>query len=163
MGKSIIKSETTVPKVETQLYSDVCSLIENTRGRVATTVNAEIIMLNWQIGVRIKNDVLFNQRAEYGKQMVKNLAVKLTERYGKGWGDRKLLHCIRSAYTFSEEQIVYAVRTQFTWTHLRSLMFIDNELKREFYIEMCRLEHWDTRTLDEKIDCAKRAKNRLSA
>ena len=137
---------------ETRLYSDVCSLIENTRFRVATTVNAEVCMLHWQIGTRIKDDVLFNQRAEYGKQVVKNLAEKLTERYGKGWSFYKLQHCVRSAYTFSEEQIVYAVRTQLTWTHLRTLMSIDDQLKRDFYIEMCRLEHWDTRTLDKKID-----------
>jgi phosphoribosylformimino-5-aminoimidazole carboxamide ribonucleotide (ProFAR) isomerase len=69
-------------------------------------------MLHWQIGVRIKEDVLFNQRAEYGKQVVKNLSEKLTEKYGRGWSDRQLLHCIRAAYTFSEEQIVYALRTQ---------------------------------------------------
>ena len=137
---------------ETRLYSDVCSLIENTRYRLATTANAEICMLHWKIGLRIKDDILFNQRAEYGKQVVKNLAVALTERYGKGWSFYKLQHCVRSAYTFSEDQIVYAVRTQLTWTHLRTLMSIDDSLKREFYIEMCRLEHWDTRTLDEKID-----------
>ena len=137
---------------EIRLYSDVCSLIENTRQRIATTANAEIIMLHWQIGVCIKEDVLLNQRADYGKEIVKNLAKILTEKYGKGWSDRKLLHCIRSAYTFTEEQIVYAMRTQLSWTHLRSLMFIDDQIKRDFYIEMCRLEHWDTRTLDEKID-----------
>jgi len=137
---------------EVRLYSDVCSLIENTRYRVATTANAEICMLHWQIGTRIKEDVLLNQRADYGKQVVKNLAVSLTERYGKGWSFYKLQHCIRVAYTFSEEQIVYALRTQLTWTHLRTLMGIDDQLKRDFYIEMCRLEHWDTRTLDKKID-----------
>jgi predicted nuclease of restriction endonuclease-like (RecB) superfamily len=109
-------------------------------------------MLNWLIGVRIKEDVLSSQRADYGKQTIKNLAIALTERYGKGWSFYKLQHCVRSAYIFSEEEIVYAARTQLTWTHLRSLMSIDNELKRDFYIEMCRLEHWDTRTLDEKID-----------
>jgi predicted nuclease of restriction endonuclease-like (RecB) superfamily len=108
--------------------------------------------MNWHIGKRIKEDVLYNQRAEYGKEIVKNLSVLLTEKYGKGWSDRKLLHCIRSAYTFTEDQIVYAVRTQLTWTHLRSLMFIEEELKRSFYLEMVRLEHWDTRTLDQKID-----------
>jgi predicted nuclease of restriction endonuclease-like (RecB) superfamily len=147
-----INTKITKKQPEVRLYSDVCSLIENTKYRIATTVNAEVCMLHWQIGVRIKDDVLFNQRAEYGKQVVKNLAKKLTEKYGKGWSDRKLLHCIRAAYTFSEDQIVYALRTQLTWTHLRSIMFIDDQLKREFYIEMCRLEHWDTRTLDEKID-----------
>ena len=99
---------------ETRLYSDVCSLIENTKHRIATTVNAEICMLHWQIGVRIKDDVLFNQRAEYGKQVVKNLAIALTERYGRGWSYGKLKHCVRSAYTFSEIQIGYALRIQLT-------------------------------------------------
>jgi len=148
------KENTILPdkKSETQLYSDVCSLIENTRRRVATTANAEITMLHWQIGVRIKEDVLRNQRADYGQQVIKNLAFALTERYGKGWGYEKLKHCVRSAYLFSEDEIGYAMRTQLTWTHLRTLMSIDDQLKREFYIEMCRLEHWDTRTLDEKID-----------
>ena len=148
----IKENKTTEKSSETHLYSDVCSLIENSRQRVATTANAEICMLHWQIGVRIKEDVLLNQRAEYGKQVIKNLAISLTERYGKGWGYEKLKHCVRSAYLFSKEEIGYALRTQLTWTHLRTIMSIDDQLKRDFYIEMCRLEHWDTRTLDEKID-----------
>lgn len=137
---------------QTQLNEDVCKIIEGSQQRLATTINAEICMLHWNIGKRIKEDVLFNKRAEYGKQMVKSLANVLTQKYGKGWSDRKLLHCIRAAYTFTENEIVYAVRTQLSWTHLRSLMFIEDKLKRSFYIEMARIEHWDTRTLDSKID-----------
>lgn len=137
---------------QTQLNEDVCKIIEGSQQRLATTINAEICMLHWNIGKRIKEDVLFNQRAEYGKQMVKSLANLLTQKYGKGRSDRKLLHCIRAAYTFTENEIVYAVRTQLSWTHLRSLMFIEDKLKRSFYIEMARIEHWDTRTLDSKID-----------
>lgn len=135
-----------------QLYNDVCQIIEGTRNRLAVTVNAEVCWLNWHIGKRIKEDVLYNKRADYGKEIVKQLAVKLTERYGKGWSFYKLQHCVRSAYTFAEDEIVYAVRTQLTWTHLRSLMAIDDELKRKFYMEMTHLERWDTRTLDKKID-----------
>ena len=154
MDGIIIKSDTFLPEkqAESLLYKDVCSLIENVRHRIATTANAEACVMHWQIGKRIKEDVLYSKRAEYGKQVVKNLAKKLSERYGKGWGYEKLKHCVRSAYLFSEEEIGYAVRTQFTWTHLRSLMSIDDELKRSFYMEMCRLEHWDTRTLNKKID-----------
>ena len=74
------------------------------------------------------------------------------ERYGSGWGAEKLKHCVRSAYTFSEEEIVYATRTQLTWTHLRTLMGIKDPLERQFYAQMCSSEHWDTRTLDDKID-----------
>ncbi len=135
-----------------KLFNDVCSIIDNTRSRIATTVNSEVCLLNWSIGKRIKEDVLYNERADYGKAIVKNLSKLLTKKYGKGWKDRKLIHCIRAAYTFTEDEILYAVRTQLSWTHIRSLMYIEDELKRKFYIEMIRIEHWSTRTLDEKID-----------
>lgn len=139
-------------KLSPELYSYVCQIIDGTRFRITTTVNAEVCLMNWNIGKRIKEDVLYNQRAEYGKEIIKNLSSKLTEHYGKGWSIYKLQHCVRSAYTFSEEEIVYEVRTQLTWTHLRSLMAIEDELKRKFYLEIARIEHWDTRTLDQKID-----------
>ena len=134
------------------LFNDVCLIIDQARRHVATYVNVEACLMNWHVGKRIKEDVLYNQRAEYGKQILKNLSVKLTERYGTGWGTEKLKHCVRSAYLFSEDDIMYAARTQLTWTHLRSLMSLKDSLERQFYMEMCRIEHWDTRTLDEKID-----------
>ena len=137
---------------ERLLYNDVCEIIDNTRGRVATYVNVEICMTNWYVGKRIKEDVLYNKRAEYGKNIVKGLSEKLIARYGNGWGYEKLKHCVRSAYLFTEEEIGYAVSTQLTWTHLRELMGVKDPLARQFYIEMTRMEHWDTRTLSEKID-----------
>lgn len=143
--------ETNLPESR-QLYSDVCHIIDDARTRVAVYVNSEVCLTNWRIGTRIKEDVLYNKRAEYGKQVVKNLSLQLTERYGKGWSDRTLIHCIRAAYTFTEEEIVYAVRRQFSWTHLRSIMYLSDPLARKFYMQMCYYEHWDTRTLDEKID-----------
>lgn len=137
---------------ENELFSDVCRIIDGTRDRIATHLNTELCLTNWYIGHRIKEDVLYNQRAEYGKQVVKNLAKLLTGRYGSGWKYEKLKQCIRVAYAFSEEEIRYALRTQLTWTHLRSLTGVKEPLARRFYVEMCRIEHWDTRTLDEKID-----------
>jgi hypothetical protein len=94
----------------TQLYTDVCRIIDDTRNRVAIYVNSEVCLTNWRVGKRIKEDVLFNKRAEYGKQIVKNLSVRLTERYGKGWSEKTLRHCLRSAETFSENEIVSAVQ-----------------------------------------------------
>lgn len=137
---------------ENTLYSDICDIIDTAKARIATYVNTNVCMTYWHVGTRIKEDVLYNKRAEYGKQIVKNLSVKLNQRYGKGWGFKTLQHCIRAAYTFSEDEIVYATRRQLYWSHLRSIMYIKDELERQFYIEMTALEHWDTRTLDEKID-----------
>lgn len=147
------KSTTVLPVQESDvLYNDVCQIIDGTRTRVAVYVNSEICMTNWHIGKRIKEDVLYNQRAAYGQQVLKHLSERLTERYGKGWSLQTLQHCVRAAYTFSEDEIVYAVRIQFSWTHLRSLMSIPDPLARKFYMQMCYYEHWDTRTLDKKID-----------
>ena len=116
------------PQQESQLYNDVCQIIDGARSRIATYVNTEACLTNWCVGKRIKEDVLYNKRAEYGKQVVRNLSIKLTERYGTGWGYEKLKHCVRSAYLFSEEEIRYATRTQLNWTHLRSLMGIKDPL-----------------------------------
>jgi len=127
-----MKIEQNIP----QLFGDVCQIIDGTRSRIAISVNAEVCFMNWNIGKRIKEDVLFNQRADYGKEILKNLSDLLTEKYGKGWSLYKLQHCVRSAYIFLEEQILYAVRTQLTWTHLRSLMSLDDELKRLVVIDL---------------------------
>ena len=89
------------PQQEVQLYNDVCQIIDGARGRIATYVNTEACMTNWHVGKRIKEDVLFNRRAEYGKQVVINLSIKLTERYGSGWSEKTLRHCLRAAETFS--------------------------------------------------------------
>ena len=128
--------------LETKLYNDICGIIEQSRYRVAVYVNSEASMMNWNIGKRIKEDVLLNKRAEYGEQVLKRLSGKLKNKYGNGWGFQKLQHCVRAAYTFTEEEIMYAVRTQLSWTHLRSLMAVPNSLARQFYLEMCRIEHW---------------------
>lgn len=109
---------------------DVCRIIDGAKHRMATYFNTEICMTNWYVGKRIKEDVLYNQRAEYGRKILQKLSAKLIQKYGHGWGTEKLQHCVRSAYIFTEEEILYAVRTQLTWTHLRSLMGIKDSLAR---------------------------------
>lgn len=138
--------------LENRLYEDICTIIDESRYRTAVFVNSEASLMNWNVGERIKEDVLFNKRAEYGERILKKLSTKLIERFGNGWGYQKLQHCVRAAYTFTKEEISYAVSIQLSWTHLRSLMYLNNPLARQFYMEMCRIEHWSTRTLNEKID-----------
>lgn len=137
---------------ELVLYNDVCDIIDNARGEIATYANTRICLTKWYVGKRIKEDVLFNQRAEYGKRVVRNISAKLTERYGAGWSYKQLQHCLRAAETFSRDEIIYATRIQLTWTHLKRIMYVKDPLARQFYVEMCQIEHWDTRTLDDKID-----------
>lgn len=134
------------------LFSEVMHMIEEAKQNVAVVVNATTTVLYWNIGERINTEILDNKRAEYGKEVVKSLSRNLTEEYGKGWSEKQLRHCLRIAETFPDKEIVYALSRQLSWTHFRTIMYLKDEIRREFYIEMSKLENWNTRTLDEKID-----------
>jgi hypothetical protein len=58
-----------------------------------------------------------------------------------------LRHMMRFSDAFPDREIVYALSRQLSWTHFRSLIYLDDPLKRDFYAEMCRIERWNTRTL----------------
>ena len=118
---------------------------------VAATVHAELTLLYWQIGRRISDGVLGGARAEYGQQVLAALARQLTAAYGRGWSEKQLRHCVRAAEVFPDEEILSALRRELSWTHLKTLMYIDDPLRRDYYIELCRLERWSSRQLHERI------------
>ena len=60
------------------LVQDLRQIIQDARGRVAAQVNSELTLMYWHIGERINRDVLDNQRAEYGKQIVAAVSTQLT-------------------------------------------------------------------------------------
>lgn len=133
------------------LFKSVIKLIEESRSRTALEINSEITLLYWNIGKYIREDILKNNRADYGQRIVKSLSERLTNQYGRGWSKRHLHNCLRFTEAFPHEQIVHALRTQLSWTHIRSLIPIEDELKRNFYIELSKIEKWSTRQLDERI------------
>jgi len=137
---------------EEPLFFEIKNLIETSKNNVAVSVNAEITMLYWSIGKRINDEVLLHNRAEYGKQIVGTLARQLGTEFGKGWSEKQLRHCLRFAEVFPDIQIVYALRIQLSWTHIRLIMFMADPLKRMFYIEMCKIEKWSSRQLQERIN-----------
>lgn len=133
------------------LLGDLRQLIEAAREQTARAVNSTLVTMYWQIGKRIREDVLHEQRASYGEEIVSALGRQLTAEYGKGFDRRNLFYMIRFAEVFPDEQIVNALRSQLSWTHFRELLPIDDGLKRDFYAELCRVERWSTRTLRHKI------------
>jgi predicted nuclease of restriction endonuclease-like (RecB) superfamily len=133
------------------IAEDIKRLIEQSKQQLAVTVNATLSMLYWQVGKRINEEILQNQRAEYGKQIIQTLSLQLTEGYGSGWGEKQLRQCMQLAAVFVEKEIVYTLCRELSWSHIRLIMFMSDPLKREFYIEMCKLEKWSVRTFQDRI------------
>lgn len=148
-GEKVIKADN-MP-LSGELVSDIRRLIETARHNVAVTINAGLTILYWQIGNRIRQDILKEKRAEYGGEIVVTLSRQLAVEYGRGFSRRNLFNMIRFAEVFPDERIVHALSTQLTWTHFREIIYLDNSLQRDFYAEMCRIERWNTRTLKSKI------------
>ncbi len=140
------------PLIDTSLVVEVKQLIQSAKQRAVVAVNAELTLLYWQVGKRIADEVLKGERAEYGKQVIDHLAQNLTLAFGKGWNKKQLHHCLRFAEIFPDPEIVSALRRQLSWTHFKCLIYLDDSLKREFYMAMALQERWSTRTLAERID-----------
>ena len=109
-------------------------------------------LLCWQVGNRINTEILKQLRAEYGKQIVHTVSAQLTAEYGPGWGEKQLRHCLHFAQAIAEKEIVYTLCRQLSWSHIRLIIYMDGELKRQFYIEICKVEKWSVRTFQEKIN-----------
>ena len=135
-----------------RLGSDLRSLIEQTRQQVSVTVNAALVLMYWNIGKRIREDVLANERAEYGKEIVQTLSAQLVEEFGAGFGRANLFAMVQFAEVYPDLEIVQTLSGQLSWSHFTEIIRLDDSLKRDFYAEMCRLERWSVRTLRQKID-----------
>ena len=133
------------------LLADVRELIVQAREGVARAVDSGLTALYWHVGRRIRQDILKEKRAEYGEKIVHALSAQLVAEFGRGFTVRNLFNMIRFAEVFPDPKIVSALRTQLGWTHFRQIIAIDDPLKRDFYAEMCRIENWNTRTLEKKI------------
>lgn len=100
-----------------QLLGDIRSLIAEARGQVAQAVNAGLVLLNWHIGERIRKEILGEERAEYGKQIIATLSQQLTAEYGKGFTRDALFRMVQFAERFPDLEIVGALSRQLSWSH----------------------------------------------
>ena len=127
-------------------------MIEQARSQVAQAVNTHLTMLYWHIGKRLREEVIGSGRAEYGERLVEMISQQLSRDYGQGFSRRNLFNMLRFAEVFPDEEIVQTLSAQLSWSHLLLIIPLKDELRRDFYAEMCRIERWSTRTLRAKID-----------
>jgi predicted nuclease of restriction endonuclease-like (RecB) superfamily len=135
-----------------KLLQSIVSLIDSARTNVALTVNTELTLLYWNIGKQINEDILRNSRADYGKSIVLELSAELTAKYGIGFSKRNLHNFIKFSELYPDVKIVQTLSAQLSWSHIYTLIYLKENIKREFYTQMSIHERWSVRTLQNRID-----------
>ena len=118
---------------------------------MAVTVNAGLTLLYWQIGNRVRQDILKEKRARYGEEILPTLSAKLVPEFGRGFTEKNLRRMVQFAEVFSDMEIVVTLSRQLSWSHFVAILPLKDDLQRDFYAEMCRLERWSVRTLRKKL------------
>ena len=154
MNKEIEDKKQIVSSLTGQsLIQDLRQIIEQARGQVAATANYAQTMMYWHIGERINREVLGNQRAEYGKQIVAQVARQLQEEYGsKGFDEKSIRRMMQFANLFADEQIVAQAARKLSWSHFIEVLPLKDDLQREFYITMAASGKWGRDRLRKEID-----------
>lgn len=176
------KKETNIQKSSNDsLYQDACLIIDQAQQTAYRTINETLVKRNWLLGLRIQHEILKEQRAEYGKQVIQGLSIQLEEKYGDSFSKRNLYHFI-DFYKFYpdifqaeigksvETQIVNSLRSQSTgnqlnilnslrskspirlsWTHYRIILQEPTAEGRAWYENEAASEMWSTRTLQRNV------------
>lgn len=134
-----------------KIYTVISNMILNTKDSIRYNLNSEMVVLYWNIGKKIREEVLFDNRAEYGQEVVKELSEQLKSEYGKGFSRRNLFNMIKFYDVFSDEGIVQTLSAQLSWSHFVELIRIEDNLKVEFYASMAVNERWSVRVLKERM------------
>lgn len=104
------------------------------------------------------------ERAEYGKTVLKNLSERLTERYGNGWSAETLDKCRKFYRVYSDIGISSTLLTKLdkghtidpkftlSWSHYLVLMRIENPDERSFYEIECHNQNWSVRQLQRQYN-----------
>ena len=141
---------------DNSLYNKIASILEESRKFVATTVNTAMVQTYFEIGrLIVEEEQHGNVRAEYGKETLKNLSIKLTANYGKGFSQRNLEQ-MRQFYLVYSTQIPQTPSAKFSlsYSHYLFLMRIDNPEERKFYEIESSQNNWSLRELKRQFDSA---------
>ena len=135
--------------MENDFYNEIKSILVNARNKVYHTANFAMVEAYWNIGKKIIEEQGGKDTAEYGQGLLEELSKQMTKDFGKGFTVANLKN-MRQFYLIFPNG--YALRSELSWTHYRSLMRVENEKARNFYLEEAIKSNWSTRQLDRQIN-----------
>lgn len=139
-------------KAYNNTWDKIIVLINSTKVNLTSYVNTKLVLLYWNIGRTIRIDILNLEKAEYGQRIFDNLSEDLILEYGRGYSKANLRRMVLFYDFFPDEKISATLSHQLTWSHIVELIKIKDDLKREFYLQMCVNEMWSVRIFKDRIN-----------
>lgn len=137
---------------ESNLYSKIVELLQTSRQQVLRSVNQTMVYTYYEIGrMIVEDEQQGKQRAEYGKQVLKDLSRQLAADFGKGFSVDNLQNMRQFYLTYS----IYETPSRkfvLSWSHYLKLMRIANQEERKFYEIECSTNNWSLRELQRQFD-----------
>ena len=139
-------------EISNNYINEIKTILKNARQKAYTAVNSAMVEAYWEIGRRIvEEEQSGRERAEYGKEIIKNLSKELTEEFGKGFGERNIRNIRQFYVLFSDYEKWKSLISKLTWTHIQKVLRVSNEKARIFYLTEAAENMWSVRTLDRNI------------
>lgn len=135
--------------INNQIIDDIRNLLINSRIQIKQSVNSVMVQTYWNIGrIIVEDEQNGEAKAQYGKKQLEHISNSLTNEFGKGFDTRNLRNMRQFYLTFSNWNSVSA---KLSWTHYRTLIRIENQDARDWYIKEAIENNWSTRALERQI------------
>jgi len=134
-----------------KLFRELAQIIEKGKKTLTTQVNSTMTIVYWHVGKRINIEILKNERAEYGKQIVSSVTTQLATNFGKGFAEKNVRRMMQFAEQFPDEQIVVTVSRQLSWSHFVDLLPLKSQEAKLFYAKKIEEERWSVRETRKQI------------
>ncbi|WP_332852958.1 PDDEXK nuclease domain-containing protein [Duganella sp. S19_KUP01_CR8] len=142
---------TSIPGLES-LHAELRGLIESSRQRLSSSVNAELSRLYWTVGQRLHSQILVGERARYGTQIMARLGQKLANEFGRGFEVQNLRRMVQFVQAFPDLENVASLMRHLSWTHFLQLLPVRDEAARWCYAQQSVTEGGSVRELHRQIE-----------
>ena len=137
---------------ERQFYKDVRDILESARSNAYVMANDIMTYAYWNVGKRIvEQELKGSAKAKYGSYIIKRLAQELSDQYGTGFSIANIKNCRQLYVTFPQDSFGYSMIGKVHWSHLRTIMRLENAEERDFYLQETATECWSVRELERNI------------
>ena len=137
---------------ELKFYQEVHAILDEAKSKIYEAANNIMTYAYWNVGKRIiEQEQKGNRKAKYGSYLIKRLSQELSDEYGTGFSVANIRNCRQLYLTFPKESYGYSLIGKIHWSHLRTIMRLDDEEERNFYLKEVANEYWSVKELERNI------------